>query len=140
MTTIATDGYSMAGDGRSTRGDAISGGDRKKVYKLSDGSLIGAAGRTRDAERAIRALTANPAKPEEVRGDYTLMRLYPDGSIWVHEDTLTAPIKVQPPFAIGSGWTPALGAMMAGATSREAVKIASKIDVHTGGKITSYSI
>lgn len=140
MTTIATDGVWLAGDGRSTRGDAISGGDRKKVHKLPDGSIIGAAGRTRDAERAVRALMNNPFKPEEVRGDYTLMRLYPDGDLWVHEDTLTAPMKMKTPFAIGSGWVAALGAMLAGADAKQAVKIASKIDVHTGGKITSYSI
>lgn len=140
MTTIATDGMSLAGDGRATRGDVISGGDRKKVHRLPDGSIIGVAGRTRDAERVVRSLMNNPHKPEEVRGDYTVMRLYPGGELWVHEDTLTAPMQMKPPFAIGSGWVAALGALMAGADSRQAVKIASKLDVHTGGKITSYSL
>lgn len=140
MTTIATDGRLMAGDGRSTRGDLISGGDRKKVFKLSDGSLIGLAGRTRDADRAARSLMENPSEPEEVRGDYSIIRLYPNGKVFIHEDTLARPFRVKPPYAIGSGWPAAVGAMLAGADAYEAVKVAAKLDVHTGGKITSYSV
>lgn len=140
MTTIATDGKLMAGDGRSTRGDSISGGDRKKVFQLRDGSIIGIAGRTRDAELAARKFIENPDSPENVRGDYTVVRLYPNGQVWVYEDNTSVAIKVKPPYAIGSGWTTALGALLAGANAAEAVKIASKVDVHTGGKITSFSI
>lgn len=139
MTTIATDGKLMAGDGRSTRGDIVSGGDRKKVFRLPDGSIIGIAGRTRDAERAVRSLMADPFAPEEVRGDYHLIRLYPNGQIWSHEDTLTAPIRVKPPYAIGSGSTAAMAAMLAGADATAAVKIATKLDIYSGGKITSFS-
>lgn len=44
------------------------------------------------------------------------------------------------PVAIGSGGEVATGAMLMGASSREAVKIASKIDIYTGGKIKTVNL
>lgn len=139
MTTIATDGDALAGDAQSTNGDSITGESRRKVFPLPDGSIIGAAGRTRDAERAARELLDNPRDPAKMSGDYTLLRLHRNGRVEVYEGELTSPIRVTAPYAIGSGWVAAKAAMMAGADAREAVRIASKIDVYTGGKITSYS-
>lgn len=46
------------------------------------------------------------------------------------------PIKVSIPFAIGSGSQFAMGAMLAGASSIEAVKIAAKLDPYTNNKVT----
>lgn len=139
MTTIATDGWSLAGDGRSTNGDAVSDTDRRKVFPLEDGSIIGISGRTRDGERAARALLANPSDHGDAKGDYTLLRLHRNGRVEVYEGSLSDPIKARPPYAIGSGWVPAVAAMRAGAEPKAAVKIAASLDVFTGGKITSYS-
>lgn len=42
-----------------------------------------------------------------------------------------------PYFAIGSGWELALGAMAAGKSAEQAIKIAMLHDTHTGGKVMS---
>jgi ATP-dependent protease HslVU (ClpYQ) peptidase subunit len=137
MTTIATDGFQIAADGQSTRKDSVTGTNRRKLYPLPDGSFVGAAGRTVDAERAVRVLYegGNADAP----GDYTLMQLHRNGKVDVYEGSLRAVIRMKPPYAIGSGADVAMGALLAGASAHEAVKIAAKIDVYTGGKITSYS-
>lgn len=44
-------------------------------------------------------------------------------------------VEIGIPSAIGSGGDFAMAAMMGGADAREAVKIASKLDPYTGGKI-----
>jgi ATP-dependent protease HslVU (ClpYQ) peptidase subunit len=46
------------------------------------------------------------------------------------------PIKVSLPFAIGSGSQFAMGAMLAGASAIEAVKISAKLDPYTNSKVT----
>lgn len=137
MTTIATDGFALAGDGRSTRNDSVTGRDRIKVIPLLDGSIVGGAGRTADAERAMRHLLAD--EPGDVKGDYVLLRLFPNGKIATYEGSVLSPIFMKAPQAIGSGSDIAMGAMLAVAAAKEAVQIAAKIDVYTGGKITSYS-
>ena len=48
-------------------------------------------------------------------------------------------IRTGTPYAIGSGASYALGAMDAGATAKEAVKIASR-DVYTGGIIRTHKL
>ena len=42
---------------------------------------------------------------------------------------------VQPPVAVGSGCEFAIGAMAAGASSADAVRIAAKFDINTGGPV-----
>lgn len=137
MTTIATDGYSLAGDGRSTRNDSVTGRDRIKVVPLPDGSIVGGAGRTADSERAMRHLLAEDSG--DVKGEYVLLRLFKNGKVATYEGSLLSPIATKAPQAIGSGSDVAMGAMLAGADARTAVQIAAKIDVYTGGRITSYS-
>jgi ATP-dependent protease HslVU (ClpYQ) peptidase subunit len=137
VTTIATDGFELAGDGKSTANDSITGLNRKKVWHLEDGSIVGGAGQVRDVYRAVRALAEN--SNDEAEGDYNLLRLFPNGKLVRYDSSLDTPISVKAPQAIGTGSDVAVGAMLAGASAREAVKIASKVDVYTGGKITSYS-
>jgi hypothetical protein len=50
---------------------------------------------------------------------------------WMHKDTI---------IALGSGREFALGAMDAGASAIEAVRISSKRDIYTGGRIHAYNI
>lgn len=50
------------------------------------------------------------------------------------------PIPLFTPAAMGSGSEYALGAVYAGASLKDAVRIASKLDVYTGGKIKLYDV
>lgn len=45
-----------------------------------------------------------------------------------------------PFYCIGSGTSIAKGALMAGATPREAVKVAASLDIYTGGKIQTVKV
>jgi len=58
------------------------------------------------------------------------------GSIWQASSELPGLLQEGGfPFAIGSGSEFALGAMHAGATPLEAIRIASKLDIYTGGPL-----
>lgn len=66
-----------------------------------------------------------------------------DGKDLWEVNWLWRPIKVPKShkfFAIGSGAAAALGAMHMGASAKEAVNIAKKIDNHTGGPVRTMSL
>lgn len=50
------------------------------------------------------------------------------------------PIVIREPYAIGSGSDFAMGAMLAGKSAKDAVKIAAKLDCYTGGPIKVLSL
>lgn len=135
MTTIATDGRSMAGDGRITRGSLITGGEALKIFRLSDGSLLGGAGDA-DAVHELREwLDKGGCAKRPKTPNVHMLHLWANGECWIHCDNHSA-TKTGLPTAIGSGDHLAIGAMEAGATPEEAVAIAAKRDVNTGGRIT----
>lgn len=69
---------------------------------------------------------------DKSKGFFGKMGFNGDGSLWTYPMTI--------PFAIGSGSPYAFGAMDAGASAAEAVKVASSRDPFTGGKIRKYKI
>lgn len=140
MTTIVYRDGVMAGDGRETmQNDEDSSwfklrDDCVKVFKLKSGHLFGAAHGSEDIDRLHAALVKNlpPPKLEDVAGlmvDKQRKILLYEGNIWQH-------IKM-PYYAVGSGSIIAFAAMDMGATAIEAVKVAIKRDIWSGGKITS---
>lgn len=131
MTTIVTDGRSMAADSLSTCGDIVMGTGIQKLHRLTDGSVVGIAGQTRDALRAIAALTNG----EEFDGEYTLLRLFADGAVLRYEGC-TYGLNAEIPAAIGSGFELAIGAILAGASPKLAVEIAASRDIYTGGNVS----
>lgn len=50
MTTIATDGRSMAGDGAQFMGEIQRAANAAKVVRLPDGGLVGCSGNSNDCE------------------------------------------------------------------------------------------
>lgn len=135
MTTVCTDGRSMASDGLSTANDTVNATNMQKVFKLDDGSVVGIAGCRVDALRAVDALRRGDT---EFVGDYNLLRLHPGGRVERYDRCLY-PLATQAPAAIGSGGDLALGALEAGASPKEAVRIASRRDAHSGGRIREIS-
>jgi len=136
MTTIATDGRSMAGDGQiADQFDTVLDTARAKVHRLSNGSVVGGAGNSFDLLSWRNWLEAGkqgdcPISDERFAG----LILSTDGVIlWV--DHKGREIEVPGPCAIGSGQDFAIGAMEAGATPEEAVRIACKRDSGTGGAV-----
>jgi ATP-dependent protease HslVU (ClpYQ) peptidase subunit len=135
MTTIATDGKSMAGDGARFRNDTAVAFNAAKVTRLRDGSILGCSGATVDCE-ALRAWLDEGGEGDRPKAE-SLTALWLRTPADVRHFSERGPhIEVELPAAVGTGSDLALGAMLAGVSPHQAVEIAKSRDVYTGGKIT----
>jgi ATP-dependent protease HslVU (ClpYQ) peptidase subunit len=134
VTTIATDGKSIAADGQSTAGEMVTSRETTKLTRLPDGSIVGGCGELSPMRRAINCLHSPDAHPDDLTGDFTLLRLFPDGRIVTYEGCLFA-FELPAPVTIGSGREFAMGAMLAGKGPKEAVEIAIERDIYSGGDV-----
>lgn len=136
MTTIATDGKSMAGDSRGCANNVIRCDNEQKLYRLTDGRIIGFCGTAGAARDYIAWLedAAGGDKPK-IEDDFSALVLTPEGVVQVHCNC-ALPDNTDLPVTIGSGGAIALGAMLAGASPEEAVAISAQRDPFTGGKTT----
>lgn len=140
MTTIATDGKVMAGDGQRNHQRTITNRRAVKVRRLNDGSLVGTAGDVAFGERFVDWLNNGGVAPElKMDGGFTALILKPDGELLLSGQDCK-PTPVEAPYAIGSGMDLAIGAMVAGASPKRAVEIASDYDPDTGGAIISLTV
>lgn len=134
LTTIVTDGITMAADMQATDGK-VPFRYEGKMRKIQ-GHLVGAAGDVDNIpfffqwyEECLENLA--PTTPRMSK-QFEAICVRPDGKIAIYGPRLTA-IPVEAPFyAIGSGSYVALGAMEVGASPEEAVKAAIKHDIYTG--------
>ena len=135
MTTIATDGKSMAGDSMVTGNGIVHSTSFLKVRRISGGRIVGASGSAYAFDRFIEWLETadmpNPKLPEH----FEALVLLPDGSCRCFDEDCASYIQ-ETPAITGSGGAIALGAMLAGATPAQAVAIAAQRDMGTGGTIT----
>jgi ATP-dependent protease HslVU (ClpYQ) peptidase subunit len=136
MTTIATDGKTMAGDGQTALAEGhVTVLTKSKLHHLPDGSVIGCAGNTVDILRAVAWLkSGREGKPPKL-AEVGILQLMPDGSLFYWNEELE-PHQWDVPCAIGTGGELALGAMLAGASPKKAVEIACQRDPMSGGKIS----
>jgi 20S proteasome alpha/beta subunit len=139
VTTIAFRDGELATDSRITAGDMIVSDKRTKVHRLRDGSLMAWAGAVQDAELLLRAMRKTSNAPHPKLQDISALHLRVDGSLWEYEGE--AWVKQDPGYyATGSGSPYAFAAMDAGATAKEAIRIAIKRDANSGGKVQSLKL
>jgi hypothetical protein len=139
VTTIAFRNGILAGDGRETiQNDEHSSyyilQDKcRKVLKLRDGRLFGGAHGSESIVRLEEALKKGLPAPklEDIAG----LLIDTKGRIFLYEGNIWQRVKA-PYYAVGSGSILAFGAMDAGATAIEAVRIAVRRDPYSGGKVT----
>lgn len=142
MTTIAyRDGW-IVGEGRETVGERVDRDNCKKLYRLPNGSIFGGAGATHKCialrQELIKRIRSKPfVLPSlDFKG---ITALFVDGlKCFFYEKGMWDEIKI--PYAIGSGAGFALAAMDAGASAEEAVRIACKRDIYSGGRIQKYKV
>lgn len=150
MTTIVFANNELSGDGRCTIGDTVISDDIVKVYNINN-RLVGFAGRyssglkflewfeefdnANEVQQQVPFVSVNIPELMEDE-DFTGIVAYPEGYVMLFEGG-KAFYEVQAPYAIGSGADIALGALDQGATAEEAVKIACKRNVLSGGTITT---
>lgn len=132
MTTIVCNMEEMAVDSLCT--DSATKCSVTKMFRVGE-TLVGVAGVYADCKHFINWLTegGDPDETPDMEGVAALV-LTKKG-IYLY-DSHPTPFKVDGKFAaIGSGSQAALAAMYYGASPRDAVKMAAKVDPHTGGRI-----
>ena len=136
MTTIAWDGKTLVAD-RRINANGIADGEMTKVVKRKkDGALCATAGTAALAAEFQRWFLNGekgqrpPLKVDDNTASCLIIR--PSGALIVH-DYLGWHEMHTKYTALGTGWEIALGAMSAGTTAEEAVRIAAKLDGVTGG-------
>ena len=154
MTTIVCKDGVMCSDSQATRGDFIDSQEVSKIFEVH-GCLIGISGSLIGAMKFIDWFAENlehtqaqedyphitMTPPEElVNKDFHCLVMYPDKTIYEFcgsDDVL----KVETPYtAVGSGMFYALSALDAGVSPQEAVEIAIKRDVFSGGAVQTFQV
>lgn len=141
MTTIATDGKTVAFDTLITAGGQIVGHIDKAV-EIAPGIIVAGGGSHEAVQTFIewmrmtwksdtRVPKPKLANREGFRGILVDTNA---GACWGYEEKLF-PFRTQLPYTLGEGGDVAIGAMLAGKTPLEAVKIASTLYPATGGEI-----
>jgi ATP-dependent protease HslVU (ClpYQ) peptidase subunit len=134
MTTIATDGVTIAADTQ-MQGRWRDAVRVQKVHYIN-GDLVGGAGDVAeiDAFKQWYADGADQDNKPQMDDSFVALVLTPEGECYYFYHKL-CPIKVGTPYAIGSGAEFAMGAMLAGASPEEAVLIAAQLDNGTNDDI-----
>ena len=136
MTTIVYRAGVLASNTRMSSGDWIGTGRAVKVRRLDDGTLIGFTGNYAVASVAADQVAAGGEIPKTGDGA-RVIRIKSDGSIVIFEDDAKHDLSGADFYAWGSGSIPALGALYAGASAEDAVRIAMLVDPNTGGDVVS---
>ena len=133
MTIIVWRDGIIAADSQTTNG--VLAGKTKKLFKLKN-AAIGFAGLLTDGLKLIEFLKSDEDKPPELSEDFeSLMMDLRTGKCAYYDRTLIA-VKIMDKFeAIGTGSELAIGAMEHGATAIEAVRVAIKRDINSGGRV-----
>lgn len=133
MTTIAWDGTTLAADRQSTWGGTPI--PTRKVFKLQapDGSFIlyGGSGNSIQLGSFHRWLTGEAGVMPSI-ADAQFMMIDQRHRVWIAHNSMDWHHIYVKRWAMGSGADYALGAMGHGATAREAIRIAARLDTGTG--------
>jgi ATP-dependent protease HslVU (ClpYQ) peptidase subunit len=139
MTTIAYRDGVLVSDSQVTLGGMKLPGNAVKIGKTKTGILYGGAGSWASLGQFFDWVNS-PEDGELPEGEYSGIIVLPKGEVMEVENGSFLPKVKQKFFSIGSGAPFALAAMMAGATAQQAVKIATKLDIHSGGSIKTIKL
>lgn len=135
MTTIAYRDGIMAADSRAYAGDKIPIGEKVKIRRLEDGTLIGASSTLAGGTKWVldwfeAGCPAKAGESELLPDKFDLLVAYPNGELYIANDhaVLQGPL-IASFLAIGSGEEYALGALQHGANAVQAVTAACALDV-----------
>lgn len=132
MTTIATDGKSMAGD-QGMGADCLHG-LINKIQRAKDGAILGSTGQAFDYPGFLAWYEDGCEGEPNVTEDFEGLILKPDGTILCVDEK--GRHFVHPaPAAVGSGCRFAYGALDAGVDLKRAVEIAIGRDNHSAGEV-----
>lgn len=143
MTTIAWDGETVAADKQSSQGD-IKWFKEKKLFRFGD--VVATYAGREDYGNRFLAWVQDGMDPEgfpdfPAKDDaFDLVGLvFKEDRVLEFCDNGTAAPRPKP-FAWGSGAKLALGALLAGKSPKDAVRIASQHDLYSGGGVQSMAV
>ncbi|MER9176345.1 peptidase S14 [Mesorhizobium sp. M0955] len=149
MTTIAYKDGILAADSRAYSGDKMPMGFKTKIHRLKGGYLVGASSRDVGKTDAFIDWCRNHVNKGRHPGnqgnavdiEVQAILVDPEGQVyyWYQLRCFSGPLKDEF-FAIGSGDQFAYGAMKAGASAEEAVRIATECDPWSGGPIVTLKL
>ena len=143
MTTIAYNRGVIAYDGQANWGSMICDSQYKKL-KFIKNLAVFCSGSTSDLPHILGAIEKDQVTVTrdthgfegiavDIKGRLLQYGIDKKGRLWKEE------ISVASPFAVGSGGAYAMGAMHFGATAIEAVEVACKLDIYSGGEISRWT-
>ena len=138
MTTITFRDGVVAVDGRSVDGDWIACENTRKLFRVRDGTVAAVVGNYARGVAVVDWLKAG-GRGGRPNTEGTTVLVFSADLITAYENG--GRYDVEPEMlAWGSGAPVALGAMYAGASAMEAVKIAARVDPYTGNRVTTMSV
>lgn len=136
MTTIAFDKTHIAWDSQITQGGEKLHVPAEKVWIVGKKvmAFAGDYGMLDDViEWHTKGARAKAAR-DSLQGNWELLVVDKNGA-FIYSNDVPHKSPVMPPFAMGSGSYFARGALLAGASAYQAVQIACRCDVFSGGEI-----
>lgn len=145
MTTIAIKDNIIAYDSRMMEEGTIYTDDYQKMRQVEGYTIFGAGSLTGISAITKAVLTEQYNCDDSEIDNYSCIWIAEGGELRRAFFSTKGKLIIEPqdpsiPWAMGSGSDFAIGAMDAGASAREAVKIASQRDVGTGGKIRTWKL
>lgn len=130
----------MVADSRAYCGDTHPFGNKMKIHRLNDGSIIGITSSTPGVPEEFKAWLERGARMDDYGpGDICLdaILVTPAGEVFLYNDSYyrCGPL-VGDYFTVGSGKRYALGALRAGASAHRAVEVACECDCMCAGPVT----
>lgn len=129
---------SIACDSRFTTGERKQYG--RKFKELADGRVILFAGDVREGRKAIRYIERNAALPADLLTETVVVVFDRKRKVVLVYDEHHVPERVRDSEAWGSGADFAIGALDAGASAEQAVKITCRRSTSCGGKIHVFNM
>lgn len=138
MTTIATDGKTMAADTK-VSGDGLYHCDIEKLIRAKNGDILGWCGSAFDRDGFEAWYNSGMSGKPDVGEGFEGLVLRKNGTVLCVNDKGYS-FDHTLPAAAGSGAQVAYGAMDCGASPSEAVFAAIKRDAGSGGRVVSMAI
>lgn len=145
MTTIAWDGKTLAVDSRMCSGGTLESDDAEKLFlNIGDTRALTSTGLEVNMYLFIEWVAnhrVEGAFPKDSEDEGCGIVIELDGTVkkYLYCGNGVPQIERRP-FTDGSGWKLALGAMDFGANAVQAVGVAIKRDLHTGGSVQSFTL
>lgn len=134
MTVIAYDGHTLAADSQLNYGTTRLKCD--KLFELPDGGIVGLAGSAAKCSRLLRYMREGGPIPKRLLNTHAI-RVNADGTVDLYAESIEPERITSRVIAIGCGGDFAMGCMVSGKTSAEAVALTIEHDSQCGPPVVT---